>query len=199
LEATRQIRNPQSAIPNRSIPILAMTAHAMQGDKERCLEAGMNDYVTKPISPQALAEALDKWLPKEEGELRKTQNDQKTSGSIDVSIVESQALIFDKAGMLARLMDDEDLARTVVEGFLNDIPWQIEALRGCLEAENAPGTESQAHKIKGAAANVGGEALRTVAFEMEKAGKVKNLDKLNMLLPKLEREFDRLRQAMQGG
>jgi PAS domain S-box-containing protein len=65
LEATRRIRNPQSAVINHGIPIIAMTAHAMQGDRERCLEAGMNDYVTKPVSPQALVEALDKWLPKE--------------------------------------------------------------------------------------------------------------------------------------
>ena len=99
---------------------------------------------------------------------------------------------------MARLMDDEDLARTVVEGFLDDIPQQIEALRGYLEAGDAPGAERQAHTIKGASANVGGEALRAVAFEMEKAGKEKNLDKLTMLLPKLEREFDRLRQAMKG-
>ena len=65
IEATRQIRNPQSPIANRKIPIIAMTAHAMQGDREHCIEAGMNDYVTKPVSPHALVEALDKWLPKE--------------------------------------------------------------------------------------------------------------------------------------
>jgi PAS domain S-box-containing protein len=213
IEATRRIRKLEagrsklearsgqleagqpSAFPN--IPIIAMTAHALQGDRERCLVAGMNDYVTKPVSPQALAEALDKWLPKEEGELRKTQNDHKGSNSADVSIVESQALIFDKAGMLARLMDDEDLARTVVEGFLNDIPRQIEVLRGYLETGDAQGAERQAHTIKGASATVGGEALRAVAFEMEKVGKEKNLDKLTMLLPKLEREFDRLREALQ--
>jgi CheY-like chemotaxis protein len=65
LEATRHIRNPQSAVRNHQIPIIAMTAGAMQGDREKCLEAGMNDYVSKPISPQALAEALDKWLPRE--------------------------------------------------------------------------------------------------------------------------------------
>jgi len=65
IEATRQIRSLQSSIPNHQIPIIAMTAHAMQGDREHCIEAGMNDYVTKPVSPQALVEALDKWLPKE--------------------------------------------------------------------------------------------------------------------------------------
>jgi DNA-binding response OmpR family regulator len=52
-------------VTNHGIPIIAMTAHAMQGDRERCFEAGMNDYVTKPVSPQALAKVLDKWLPKE--------------------------------------------------------------------------------------------------------------------------------------
>ena len=65
LEATRHIRNPQSAVRNHQIPIIAMTAGAMQGDREKCLEAGMNDYVSKPISPQTLAEALDRWLPRE--------------------------------------------------------------------------------------------------------------------------------------
>jgi CheY-like chemotaxis protein len=65
LEATRNIRDPQSAVTNHAIPIIAMTAHAMQGDLERCIEAGMNDYLTKPVDPQTLSEVLDKWLPKE--------------------------------------------------------------------------------------------------------------------------------------
>jgi CheY-like chemotaxis protein len=65
LEATRQIRNPHSGVRNHRIPIIAMTAGAMQGDREKCLEAGMNDYVSKPVSPQALVEALEKWLPRD--------------------------------------------------------------------------------------------------------------------------------------
>jgi CheY-like chemotaxis protein len=70
LEATRQIRNPSSAVRNHEVPIIAMTANAMQSDREECLEAGMNDYVSKPVSPQALAEALDRWLPPEEPTLQ---------------------------------------------------------------------------------------------------------------------------------
>ena len=97
---------------------------------------------------------------------------------------------------MARLMDDEDLARTVAEGFLEDIPRQIEALRGYLEAGDAPGAERQAHTIKGASANVGGEALRAVAFEMEKAGRAGDLDAVKGRMADLEAQFDRLKEAM---
>jgi CheY-like chemotaxis protein len=65
LETTRRIRDPESAITCHGIPIIAMTAHAMQGDREKCLAAGMNDYVSKPVAPQALVEVLEKWLPNE--------------------------------------------------------------------------------------------------------------------------------------
>jgi len=65
LEATRQIRSPHSAVLNHEVPIIAMTANAMQSDRNECLDAGMNDYVSKPVSRRALAEALDRWLPKE--------------------------------------------------------------------------------------------------------------------------------------
>ena len=63
LEATRRIRDPKSGVQNPGIPIIAMTAHAMKGDREMCLKAGMNDYVAKPISPRELAEKLCQWLP----------------------------------------------------------------------------------------------------------------------------------------
>jgi PAS domain S-box-containing protein len=62
LEATRRIRDPQSAVRDHEIPVIAMTAHVMQGDREICLEAGMNDYVSKPINPHVLADVLKRWL-----------------------------------------------------------------------------------------------------------------------------------------
>jgi len=195
LEATREIRNPKSAIPNHQIPIIAMTAHAMQGDRERCLEAGMNDYVTKPVSPQALAEVLDKWLPKKTAPPTK-QATPRPEDTPPVSAQEPETSVFDRAGMMARMMDDEDLARTVAEGFLEDIPRQIEALRGYLDAGDAPGAERQAHAIKGASANVGGERLRGVAFEMEKAGKAGDLDVVKARMADLEAQFNALKEAM---
>jgi signal transduction histidine kinase/CheY-like chemotaxis protein len=68
LEATRQIRQPRSTVLNPRIPVIAMTAHTMQGDRARCLEAGMDDYVSKPVMPQALATVLAKWLPVRDAE-----------------------------------------------------------------------------------------------------------------------------------
>ncbi len=65
LEATRKIRDSQLSVLNHTVPIVAMTAFAMQGDREKCLEAGMSDYISKPVTPQALAAVLEKWLPEE--------------------------------------------------------------------------------------------------------------------------------------
>jgi CheY-like chemotaxis protein/HPt (histidine-containing phosphotransfer) domain-containing protein len=175
-EATRRIRDPQSKVRNRAVPIIAMTARALQGDRERYLEAGMNDYVSKPVSPQALAEVLARWLPQ--------QNDAQAP------------VVFDRAGMLERLMDDADLARVVTETFLDDAPRQIEALRGYVDAWDAAGAERQAHSLKGASSNVGGEALRALAFEMEKAGKAGDLDSVRARMGDLEREFARLKEAI---
>ncbi|MCD4775867.1 MAG: response regulator [Candidatus Aegiribacteria sp.] len=69
-EATRCIRDPKTSALNGKIPIIAMTAHAMHGDREKCLKAGMDDYVSKPVSIQALADVLDKWLPKKRSHYR---------------------------------------------------------------------------------------------------------------------------------
>jgi CheY-like chemotaxis protein/HPt (histidine-containing phosphotransfer) domain-containing protein len=190
LEATRNIRDPQSAVTNHAIPIIAMTAHAMQGDLERCIEAGMNDYLTKPVDPQTLSEVLDKWLPKEPAPVA-------PEGTTSFSAKKLEAPVFDRAGMMARMMDDEVLAKEVVEAFLNDIPRQIRTLQGCLEAADAPGTERQAHTIKGACANVGGEALRAVAFEMEKAARAGDLDAINARMTELKTQFEKLKQAME--
>jgi HPt (histidine-containing phosphotransfer) domain-containing protein len=98
--------------------------------------------------------------------------------------------------MMARMGNDEDLAREIIVGFLDDIPKQISALRGYLEAGDTIRVERQAHTIKGASASLGGEALRMVAFEMEKAGKAGELEVVGASMPELETQFDRLKIAM---
>jgi PAS domain S-box-containing protein len=216
LEATRRIRNDEKMMMSkgkfadegevhspRIIPIIAMTAHAMQGDRERCIEAGMSDYITKPVSPEALSDVLKKWLPKEDCEL-KSRNDEKEMvkkkidqvGGSSSLITRHLPVIFDRAGLMARLMDDNHLARMVVESFLEDIPLQIDLLKGYLETGDDSRVEHQAHTIKGASANVGGDRLQTVAHLMEKAAKAGDLNAVRGHIPEMEAQFDTLHQAM---
>ncbi len=195
LDATRRIRDPLSPVLNHRITIIAMTANAMQGDREQCIAAGMDDYISKPVTPQTLAAILDKWLPHEgdspAGQPREKETNTGASGDEEKDIP-----IFDRAGMLSRLMDDEELAAVVTEGFLLDIPQQIEKLKLYIETGDAGGAMRQAHTIKGASSNIGGERVRAVAFAMEKKGGEGDLDAIGALMPTLLQEFDKLKVAM---
>ena len=162
----------------------------MPGDRERCLSAGMDDYIPKPAAPQKLAETLVRWLP--EG----TAGKRAPEASAVQKAQEPGVPVFDRAGMMVRLMDDEELAGKILEGFLDDIPRQFELLRRHLAAKDAPSTELQIHSVKGAAAYVGGEALRAVAFDLEKAARAGDLTQVKARLAELEGEFERLKEAI---
>ena len=108
-----------------------------------------------------------------------------------------KADVFDRAGMLERLMDDEELARKLIAAFLKDIPQRFDTLRECLEEGNVKGVERMTHLIKGASASVGGNALTAVAYMMEKASRAGNLDGIKEGVGKLESEFGKLKQAME--
>ncbi len=193
LEATRRIRDPQSSVINHNIPIIAMTANAMQGDRERCLKAGMNDYLSKPVNPQTLSDVLNRWLA---DEINSQIDEEINPDSVDNTPGEQPQNIFDKAGLMERLMDDEELLQVVIEGFLSDIPLQIQALKEYLEKGDANGAERQAHTIKGASANMGGEALRTVAHEIEQVAKSGDLPAIQKHMAKLNLQFDYLQEAL---
>jgi len=189
LEATRKIRNPKSAVKNHSVPIIAMTAHAMQGDRELCLEAGMDDYVTKPVSPQTLTAVLEKWLLK--------NGESENAASSKEMAQETVSTAWDRKGMLERLMDDEELAEIILDGFLDDIPRQIIALKGFLQVGDSSGAERQAHTIKGASSNVGGESLRQAADTLERAAKAKDLKTAGECMTRLEEQFAQLQARIQ--
>lgn len=190
-EATRRIRDVTSGVLNNRIPVIAMTAHAMKGDRDRCLEMGMNGYVSKPISPEALAAVIERWLPNQ-SDAALSDEDGGLAGNAEAA-VKAQTDLFDKQGMLQRLMHDEGLARSVIETFLEDMPLQIAALRDFIEAGEAEQAERQAHTIKGAAANVGGEVLRGAAAAMEKSAARGDIDSLGSAVAELEGHFHALR------
>jgi len=197
LEATRQIRNPQSASLNRNIPVIAMTAHAMAGDREKCLKAGMNGYVSKPIDPLALANELEKWIGKDTPGTEQTAVSSEEEKTPDETDEVGAFQIFDRAALLKRLMDDEGLAETIVAGFLDDMPKQMAALRSFVENGQAEEAGGQAHKIKGAAGNVTALTFQETAYDMERAGKAGDMASLQRLLPELEQRFLQLKMRME--
>lgn len=190
LEATRRIRRLPSFV--RDIPIIAMTAHALQGDKEKCLQAGMNDYISKPVTPKGLSEVLEKWLPSiQTGTMLEPVASQRTNpASPDLDT-------WDIQGMLERMMGDKDLAKMIVEGFIGDLPKQIQSMKNFVENKDIVGCERQAHTIKGAAANVGGRVLSSLASEMEILAKNGDIIGFESLLIEIEKKFDQLKIAME--
>ncbi len=195
IEATRAIRDPQSHVLNHKVTIVAMTAHAMQRDREKCMEAGMDDYLTKPIERPALVAVLEKWLkPNGEGEHAVASEPQeRVANSND----EKKLVVFDRAAFMNRMMDDKDLARRVLDGFLGEMPHEITQLKNHLAAGDARLVEKQAHKIKGASATVGAEALRAVAWAMEQAGKAGDLDAARARVADLDEQFNALKEALE--
>ncbi len=193
LEATRIIRNPASAVRCHEIPIIAMTAHAMQGDRQRCIEAGMNDYISKPVTPRGLADTLSQWLPKSD----KPNSDIHAAAPHSDTAADTGTPVFDREGFLDRLMGDAEMAKTVIEVFLCDIPAQIESLKQSLQDTDIETAERIAHTIKGAAASVGGEVLRELAAEIEHACKHNALDHADDRVAELARRFDALKDIME--
>ncbi|HNX34470.1 MAG TPA: PAS domain S-box protein [Kiritimatiellia bacterium] len=191
LEATRQIRAVHAPVLNRDIPIVAMTAHAMQGDQEKCLAAGMNDYVSKPVTPQALARVLERWLRKKE------HANTGTAGNVRQSAAEPLPSVWDLAGLMERVMDDKDLAQQVLAGFPEDVGQRLLALKACFDAGNLAGVERQAHAINGAAGIIGGEALRAEASAMEKAARTGDRAGAAARYPELIRRFEGLKEALE--
>ena len=184
-EATRRIRESSHPV----IPIVALTAHAMPADRDRCLSAGMNDYLSKPVELERLAEVLAKWLPAG-GAGGATKPDAVTSAG------EPAQAVFNPEALLRRLMGDRQLAGIVLRGSSRMFPpsWTICA-SGWMQAD-AAGVRLQAHALKGAAATVAAEGLRAVALAMERAGTDGQLDRCGELLPRAVEEFQLFRSAL---
>ena len=200
LEATRAIRAKQDGVMNPSVPIIAMTARAMSGDRELCFDAGMDDYITKPVAAAAVLQVIEKWLAttKSAGDTNFAPAD---AGMVRPpgpgADADSDRPVLVESALLDTLDGDRALARTIAADFLKDIPKRIEALQGCADAGDAEGAGREAHSIKGACAAVGGESSREAALVLEQAGKAGDLDGVRAGMKGLRNQFERLKKAME--
>ncbi len=195
LTATRKIRDLRSSVLNHEVPIIAMTARAMLGDREKCLAVGMNDYVSKPVTPQILTETLAKWLSIPKGE--EPRKEKALPVAPQGEGPRGDMAIWDREAMMERVMGDEELAKEVLQGFLEDIPRQILALRSFMEKGDLSGAELQSHSIKGASSSVGGEALREAASRVELVIGGGDLAAARIRVEELETQFEQLRKVLE--
>lgn len=185
-KATRAIRQSQ-ILSNPNVVIIAMTANAMQGDREKCLQAGMNDYMAKPIEPDLLDEKLTAWSDRAVA---------RKAPVIDATKSPSQHKadhdVWDVSAFLGRVRNRVDRAEKLVALFLEETPEIVTALVDAVGQSNIAEIKSQAHKLKGSTALIGGLKVNALAQQIEaevEQGTVKNLP---MLIRDLQREFDDL-------
>ncbi len=194
-EATRRIRKPATGVRNPQVPIIAMTAHAMQGDDKKCLEAGMDDYLPKPVQPNSLAARLGFWLTAKK--VSSGASIQVAAARPDSNSDESDSIaVFDEDAMLERLMGDTDLAAKIIPAFLEDVPSQIHQIKEFLELEDSAGVRCQSHALKGASATIAANAMSAIAYQMEQASEAGQMILISELMPRLEEAFGHLEMAV---
>ncbi|KJR41355.1 two-component hybrid sensor and regulator [Candidatus Magnetoovum chiemensis] len=184
LEATRQIRNYNGKDLDMGIPIIAMTAHAMVGDRERCIEAGMDDYLTKPLKARDLYELIDKYTIG--SPIHASPYDMKLRHGI-----ESHTLLVDIDDLKSRLGDDEELIRELWLAFVEDAPLQIERLKSALNSNDSLLSERISHTIKGISSNVGASVMKDCALRMEIASRKDSLKDAKALFDTLYVEYEK--------
>ncbi|HEX6504052.1 MAG TPA: response regulator [Terriglobales bacterium] len=181
--ATRKIRE-QEKESARHIPIVAMTAHAMKGDKDRCLEAGMDDYVAKPASGRDIAHAIVRMFP-ETAE----------------SPAPVRSIGWKPAQALEQLDGDENLLREIATIFFDEAPKLLARLREGIGAHNSELVERTAHSLKGQLAYLGATSASQKSRELEDIGHRGEFTRAARVLEELEKEIaaviEGMRQAVQ--
>jgi HPt (histidine-containing phosphotransfer) domain-containing protein len=160
-----------------------MTAHAMKGDRERCLEAGMDGYVSKPVRKNELFEAIEAAVAA----------DGKPDSTVDQARG-AAALDFDE--VLDQLGGDEELLRELMELFLKNTPRTLAALRSGVETVKPKEVEAAAHALKGTLGHLAARTAAATAEELESRGRRGNLKGAERLLQRLERQVGEAQQQL---
>ncbi len=182
LEATAQIRRAEQG-SGRHVPIVAMTAHAMKGDRERCLAAGMDGYVSKPIQPGELFEAVDRLAFPADRDRPDTS-------------AQAPPEVLDTAEVLERVGGDVELLRELVRVFLDTWPRQVAEMRAALGQRDSPALARVAHTLKGTAGTLGARAAYVAAQRLEAALREGGVTEAEAAFAALEEALARLQPAL---
>lgn len=207
-EATAAIRR-RSGSTSR-IPIVAVTAQAMQGDQEQCLRAGMNDYIGKPVKQEDFAAALQRWVPAKhregEGETQQYRArseeavgaDSPDASSSPIAALSPNAFPALNAEALARLRvlgeaTDPSLMSKIFTSFLGEGAQRMKILRTAMDGSDAELLRKTAHALRGASVSIGAQHMTELAQQLESLGKTRGTTGALALIEQIEGEFERVK------
>jgi PAS domain S-box-containing protein len=199
MEATARIR-ARERDTGRHTPIIALTAHAMKGDREKCLQAGMDGYVTKPLLVGELVEAIGQVLRMFPVGEKPVPCGGKGSGESETSlsppVPTSRAPEFDRVGALARVGDDPHLLCELIELFLKDSPLWLARLREAMAANDVDQVKRLAHTLKGAVGIFGARRAIEAALRVMAVGNAQNLAEVAPAATQLDESIRRLQAEL---
>ena len=181
LEATARIRQEESHTGKR-VPILALTAHSMKGDRERCIQGGMDGYISKPIQRKELYAEIDRVV----APLPRSPN----------SKVQAAGAVFDETALRERVDHDAQLLKELVELFESDHAILLKEIRTAIRENDAVALEAAAHTLKGAVSTFAAKPASEAASLMETLGREKRMGNAQVAYAQLETQIEQLQSAL---
>jgi len=193
-EATAEIRRRHA--DDRHVPVVAMTAKAIQGDRERCLEAGMDDYISKPVRLEDLEMALARWVSGDGTVVESRQQSAPPTAPPDALAPPLDPAVTARLCELAAATDQSVLSE-IYEAFLSSAVDYLAAIREGAAINDAEGLRKAVHAFRGASANIGAQHLAELCRQLEALGEAGRVDGAVESLEQLEQEFARVRNEVE--
>ncbi len=185
--ATGQIRKFEQQKGGSHVPIVALTAHVMTGDRQRCIAAGMDDYLSKPLQKEQLQSILEKWVLNVGAHVIPADDQPAINKSVELTD-RFDFLVFEKYRQLQK-PDKPDIVLEIINSFLKVAPSMLQAIRDAVRSQDADSLWKAAHTMKSGNSTVGALLMADICSNLEMKGRAGSCEDSDKLLSKLEKEF----------